>query len=111
MNRLMQTLLVASFTFGSYSALAGNASNTQDAQEGLVQDESQATEQSTGTTTKKNKSNKENLNFGYTKIQNILSSHFGNRIRLQRSMKGNGKIVIPFENDDDLNRILELLNY
>lgn len=62
-------------------------------------------------TTKKNNSKKENLNFEYTKIQNILSSHFGNRIRLQRSMKGNGKIVIPFENDDDLNRILELLNY
>lgn len=62
-------------------------------------------------TSKKNKSNKENLNFEYTKIQNILSSHFGNRIRLQRSMKGNGKILIPFENDDDLNRILELLNY
>jgi ParB family chromosome partitioning protein len=45
------------------------------------------------------------------KIRNILSGHFGTKISLNRSSKGNGKIVIPFENDEDLNRILELLNY
>ena len=50
-------------------------------------------------------------NFEFTKIQNILSDHFGNKVKLQRSKKGNGKIVIPFENDEDLNRVLELLNY
>lgn len=49
--------------------------------------------------------------FELNKIQNILSSHFGSKVRLQRVKKGNGKIVIPFENDEDLNRILELLNY
>ena len=61
--------------------------------------------------TGKNKKSKENLSLEYKKIQDVLSSHFRNRIRLQRTQKGNGKIVIPFENDEDLNRILELFNY
>jgi ParB family chromosome partitioning protein len=51
------------------------------------------------------------LSFEYSKIQNVLSSHFGTKIQLKRNSKGNGRIVIPFENDTDLNRILELLNY
>ena len=61
--------------------------------------------------TGKSKKGKENLSLEYKKIQDVLSSHFRNRIRLQRAQKGNGKIVIPFENDEDLNRILELFNY
>ena len=61
--------------------------------------------------TGKSKKGKENLSLEYKKIQEVLSSHFRNRIRLQRTQKGNGKIVIPFENDEDLNRILELFNY
>ncbi len=64
---------------------------------------------STNTLNSKNK--KVNLPIEYNKIQDVLTSHFGNKIRLQRSGNGNGKIVIPFENDDDLNRILELFNY
>ena len=59
----------------------------------------------------KSKKGNENLSLEYKKIQEVLSSHFRNRIRLQRTQKGNGKIVIPFENDEDLNRILELFNY
>jgi len=51
------------------------------------------------------------LSFEYSKIQNVLSSHFGTKIHLARNAKGNGRIIIPFENDADLNRILELLNY
>jgi ParB family chromosome partitioning protein len=54
---------------------------------------------------------KELNSFEYKKIENVLSGHFGNKVRLQRFGKGNGKIIVPFENDDDLNRILELLNY
>ncbi len=49
--------------------------------------------------------------FEFTKIQNVLSSHFGTKIQLKRNGNGSGRIVIPFENDEDLNRILELLNY
>lgn len=52
-----------------------------------------------------------NLSFEFTKIQNVLSSHFGSKIQLKRNGKGSGRIVIPFDNDEDLNRILELLNY
>lgn len=61
------------------------------------------------TNTKKNKTAQ--LPFEYNKIQDVLTNHFGNKIRLQRTQNGKGKIVIPFENDDDLNRILELFNY
>lgn len=49
--------------------------------------------------------------FEFTKIQNVLSSHFGTKIQLKRNGNGSGKIVIPFDNDEDLNRVLELLNY
>ncbi len=59
----------------------------------------------------KKKADSNQLSFEYTKIQNILSSHFGSRIKLQRAKNGTGKISIPFQNDEDLNRILELLNY
>jgi ParB family chromosome partitioning protein len=51
------------------------------------------------------------LSFELTKIQNVLSSHFGTKIHLKRNAKGDGRIIIPFENDADLNRLLELLNY
>jgi ParB family chromosome partitioning protein len=51
------------------------------------------------------------LPFEFTKIQNVLSSHFGTKIQLKRNGNGSGRISIPFDNDEDLNRILELLNY
>ena len=46
-----------------------------------------------------------------TKIESVLSSHFGTKIHLSRKNDGSGKIVIPYEDDGDLNRILDLLNY
>lgn len=60
---------------------------------------------------KKSKRQKEQLSFEFNKIQNILTSHFGAKIQLQRAKNGSGKIVIPFDNDEDLNRVLDLLNY
>lgn len=60
---------------------------------------------------KKEQELKNQLSFEFSKIQNILTSHFGAKIQLQRANNGSGKIVIPFTNDEDLNRILELLNY
>ena len=60
---------------------------------------------------KKRAGNPGNLSFEFTKIQNVLSSHFGTKIQLKRNGNGSGRIVIPFDNDEDLNRILELLNY
>ena len=60
---------------------------------------------------KKRAGNPGNLSFEFTKIQNVLSSHFGTKIQLKRNGNGSGRIAIPFDNDEDLNRILELLNY
>lgn len=51
------------------------------------------------------------MNLEFEKIRNVLSGHFGARIDLKRNASGRGKIMIPFESDSDLNRILELLNY
>ena len=51
------------------------------------------------------------LPFEFNKIQNVLTSHFGTKVQLQREASGKGKISIPFSSDQDLNRILELLNY
>ncbi len=47
----------------------------------------------------------------FNKIQKVLSEHFGSRVNLQQSKNGSGKISIAYKNDEDLNRILELLNY
>lgn len=63
------------------------------------------------TSRKNNSAPTSRLSFEYEKIQNVLSSHFGTKIHLKRNAKGDGSIVIPYENDADLNRILELLNY
>lgn len=52
-----------------------------------------------------------NLPVEYHKIQNVLTSHFGSKIQLRRSGTGSGSIIIPFTSDEDLNRILEILNY
>ncbi len=60
---------------------------------------------------KKKEELKDQLSFEFSKIQNILTSHFGAKIQLNRAKNGSGKIVIPYTNDEDLNRILELLNY
>ena len=60
---------------------------------------------------RKPKNNPNQLGFEFTKIQNVLSSHFATKVYLKRNANASGKIIIPFENDADLNRLLELLNY
>jgi len=59
---------------------------------------------------KKHKSQQNILPAEFTRIQNVLSSHFETKVTLEKSKSGNGKIIIPFENDQDLNRILDMLN-
>lgn len=39
-----------------------------------------------------------------------LSAQLGTKVRLTTSSKGNGKITIPFANEDDLKRIMSLLS-
>lgn len=50
-------------------------------------------------------------NFEYQKIQDELSSKFGNKVLIKADEKGKGSINIPFLSTDDLNRILEMLDW
>ncbi|MFZ4544145.1 MAG: ParB/RepB/Spo0J family partition protein [Saprospiraceae bacterium] len=44
----------------------------------------------------------------YKSVQDTLSSHFGTKIQLKTKGNGKGTIVIPFNSDDELNRILDI---
>ena len=46
----------------------------------------------------------------YESLKAHLSKHFGSKIDMKRNDKGNGKIIIPFKSDDDLERILGVLD-
>ena len=46
----------------------------------------------------------------YTTLQNHLCNFFGTKVQLSCSNKGKGKISIPFENDAELERIMEILD-
>jgi ParB family transcriptional regulator, chromosome partitioning protein len=43
-------------------------------------------------------------------VQRKLVSHFGTKVEIKANEKNKGEIKIPFVSQDDLNRILELLN-
>lgn len=45
------------------------------------------------------------------RVESRLSTHFGTKIQVKSSADGKGEIKIPFLSVDDLNRILEILNY
>ncbi len=46
----------------------------------------------------------------YALLQKSLSSCFATEVELKRNSKGNGKIVIPFKNDGDFERIIAILD-
>ena len=45
------------------------------------------------------------------KVESRLSTYFGTRIQVKSNNAGKGEIKIPFLSVDDLNRILDILNY
>jgi ParB family transcriptional regulator, chromosome partitioning protein len=45
------------------------------------------------------------------KVESRLSTYFGTKIHVKSNNQGKGEIKIPFVSVDDLNRILEILNY
>lgn len=47
----------------------------------------------------------------YQKLQKDLTSKFATKVKLKVGENGKGAIEIPFMSDDDLNRILELLDW
>lgn len=52
------------------------------------------------------------LDFQYQKIEDDLASRFSTRVRLNlKNSRGKGAIEIPFDSEDDLSRILELLDW
>jgi ParB family chromosome partitioning protein len=51
------------------------------------------------------------LPFEFRKIQNVLTSQLESKVEVKLTGKERGKIIIPFESSDDLNRVLEKLNY
>lgn len=53
----------------------------------------------------------EGISFQYMKIQDDLASKFSTRVKLKLRDKGTGSIEIAFMSDDDLNRILEMLDW
>jgi ParB family chromosome partitioning protein len=51
------------------------------------------------------------VSFEYQKLQNDLASKFATKVKLKVGDNGKGAIEIPFVSNDDLNRILELLDW
>lgn len=51
------------------------------------------------------------ISFQYQKIQDDLASKFATQVKLKVQAKGKGAIEIPFLSEDDLSRILELLDW
>ncbi|SKB68509.1 chromosome partitioning protein, ParB family [Sphingobacterium nematocida] len=61
---------------------------------------------------KKNQNVGKQLDFQYQKIEDDLASRFSTRVRLNlKNSRGKGAIEIPFDSEDDLSRILELLDW
>lgn len=46
----------------------------------------------------------------YTLLQSHLCGFFGSKVQLSCTAKGKGKISIPFNNEEDLERIMEILD-
>ena len=51
------------------------------------------------------------VSFEYQKLQKDLASKFATKVKLKVNDNGKGAIEIPFVSNDDLNRILELLDW
>ncbi|MNR21686.1 putative chromosome-partitioning protein ParB [compost metagenome] len=51
------------------------------------------------------------VSFEYQKLQKDLASKFATKVKLKVGQNGKGAIEIPFMSEDDLSRILELLDW
>lgn len=63
------------------------------------------------TPVKKEGKQPEPLSFQVQKIQDDLASKFSTNVKLKLNSQGKGSIEIPFLSEDDLNRILEMLDW
>lgn len=62
------------------------------------------------TTTVAKKADKANLSFEQKQIVDDLRAVFNTKVQISKESSGKGKIVIPFRSDNDLKRILDLLD-
>lgn len=56
------------------------------------------------------KAENKKLKAEFSDLQKKLASHFSTKVQLKCTTKGDGKIVIPFKSDKDLERILSVLD-
>jgi len=63
-----------------------------------------------GAKEEKKPSSKINLPKEYESLKDHLSQHFKTKVDLKRTNNGKGKIIIPFKSDDDLERILAVMD-
>lgn len=68
------------------------------------------TDLSTNNRTTNKKSIKGNLSFEQLKVVDDLRAVFNTKVNINRETNGKGKIIIPFKSDNDLKRILDLLD-
>ena len=54
---------------------------------------------------------KQGLGEGYKELQSQLDNFFNTKTKLKRNDNGKGQIVIPFKSDDELERIIGLLDH
>ena len=59
----------------------------------------------------KNEKQPQGTSFEYQKLQKDLASRFATKVKLKVGENGKGAIEIPFVSNDDLSRILELLDW
>ncbi|MGC9331986.1 MAG: ParB/RepB/Spo0J family partition protein [Bacteroidales bacterium] len=52
----------------------------------------------------------DSINNDWEKLEKHLASHFNTNVKFNRNNKGKGKIVIPFENDEQLEQIVATLD-
>ena len=65
---------------------------------------------STNNSSTNKKSIKGNLSFEQLKVVDDLRAVFNTKVNINRETNGKGKIIIPFKSDNDLKRILDLLD-
>ncbi len=63
-----------------------------------------------GKPVKKTQAKKDEKSEGYDELREQLSSFFNTNIQFSRNDSGKGRIVIPFKTDDDLERIIAILD-
>jgi ParB family chromosome partitioning protein len=77
-----------------------------------VEDLARGVKVESATTSEKaaNKSAKAGLTLEHKKIMDDLRAVFNTKVNISRESSGKGKIVIPFKSDNDLKRIIDLLD-